>query len=300
MAEAAAGDSSQQGLTMKRGMMNIINPRINKLSRRTRPAMISFAVLAILTTTGAYPGLAQQSAQRTFPSAAEATQSLFQAVQNNNVQAIANILGGSMELASCGDEVQDKGDRELFIQKYQEMHRLGRDSDGSVTLHIGAENWPFPVPLVEKDGGWRFDPNVGLKEVLFRRIGENELAAITICHQFVAAVKAYQAQSNTGNPTDRFPASLAAQAAGESGTADPILLQGYYFHVLTRQRTAGKTTERFSLIAYPAEYRSSGVMTFIVTGHDVVYEKDLGAKTSALASAMITFHRDATWRASDE
>jgi hypothetical protein len=258
--------------------------------------MISFATLAIWAATGAYPSLAQQSTQQTFSSAAEASQRLFQAVQHNDIQAVANILGRPTELASSGGEAQDKPDRELFVQKYQEMHRLGREADRSVTLYIGAENWPFPIPLVEKNGAWRFDPDAGLKEVLFRRIGENELTAIATCHEFIAAEKQHHPQPNTANPADTFPASLVARAASESVGGDPVLFQGYYFHVLAE----GKTTGGFALIAYPAEYRSSGVMTFIVTGKDIVYEKDLGAKTSALAIAMTRFHKDATWHADDE
>jgi hypothetical protein len=287
-------------------MMNTINRDIQKLSRRARSTMSSLAIVAIWAMIGAYPGLAQQSAQQTFSSATDASQSLFQAVQHNNVQAIANILGGPTELTSCGDEAQDEAERELFVQKYQEMHRLGREADGSVTLYIGAENWPFPVPLVEKNGTWHFDPDAGRKEVLFRRIGENELTAIAIGHEFVAAVRGYQAQSNTGNPADSFPTSLVAQAAGESASGDPVLLHGYYFRVLPThamngsRRTQGTTTGGFALIAYPAEYRSSGVMTFIITNNDVVYEKDLGANTSALASAMTRFHNDTTWHAADE
>jgi hypothetical protein len=262
--------------------------------------MLPFAMLAMWTITGAYPALAQQSAQKTFASAAEASQSLFQAVQQNNQKAIANILGGRTELASCGDEAQDKLEREQFLQKYQEMHRLGHETDGLTTLYIGAENWPFPVPLVEKNDRWRFDPDTGLKEVLYRRIGENELTAIAIGHDFVAAAKHDGAESNAENPEDSFAASLAAKAASESSGGAPILFQGYYFRVLTARAAEGKATGGFTLIAYPAKYRSSGVMSFVVTPNDVVYEKDLGAKTSALASAMGTFHKDATWRAADQ
>src|SRR5438105_14660210 len=120
---------------MKQNMMNTINLRV------------SVAMLAMWIANGAYPSLAQQLNQPTFPSAAEASQSLFQAVQRNDEQAIAKILGGPTELTSSHDEGQDKLDRECFVQKYQEMHRLGRESDGSVTLYIGAENWPFPLPL---------------------------------------------------------------------------------------------------------------------------------------------------------
>ena len=285
---------------MKRQMINTTNRWIQKLSRRARFAMVPLAMLAMWATNGAYPGMAQQAAQPTFASTQEASQSLFQAVQRNDEPAIANILGGPTELTSSHDDGQDKVDRELFVQKYQEMHRLGRDADGSVTLYIGAENWPFPIPLLERNGAWHFDPDAGLKEVLFRRIGENELTAIVTCHEFVAAEKRYSANPNTADLEGSSPTSLVAKAANKSPGGDPVLLHGYYFKLLAKQPTNGKTPGRFAFIAYPAEYRSSGVMTFIVTAKDVVYEKDLGANTSALASAMAAFHKDATWRAADK
>jgi hypothetical protein len=291
---------------MKREMMNMIDGRFRKLSTRARAGMTSFAILAMWATSAAHAGLAQQS-QQTFPSAVDASQSLFQAVQNNKVQAITDILGGPTDLTTCGDAGQDKADRELFVEKYQEMHRLGRDPDGTMTLYVGAENWPFPVPLVQANGTWHFDPAAGRKEVLFRRIGENELAAILISHEFVAAEKEYRAEPSVTNPANSFPTSLVAQAAGQSARHDAVLLHGYYFRVLamrrsnaTRATTEGKPINGFALIAYPAEYRSSGVTTFIITGNDVVYEKDLGTNTSALASAMTAFHKDATWHAADE
>jgi hypothetical protein len=293
--------------TMKREMTNTITRWIQGLSGWARSVMIPCTVLAISATTGAYPGVAQQPPQQTFASATEASQNLFQAVQSNNLQAIANILGGPTNLTSCGDAAQDKADRELFVQKYQQMHRLGREADGSVALYIGAENWPFPIPLIEKGGAWRFDPDTGQKEVLFRRIGENELTAITICREFVAAEKQHHAKANTANPADSLPESLTAQAAGESAGGDPVLLHGYHFRILaigqnnaTRPATGGKATGRFALVAYPAEYRSSGVMTFVVTKNGVVYEKDLGVNTSTLASAMTKFHKDPTWQAASE
>lgn len=279
---------------MKRETISTIRTR----STCAQFAMISFAILAMWAMTGADPALAQQSSQQTFPSAAEASQSLFQSVQHNDVQAIKNILGGSTDLISCGDAAQDKVERQLFVQEYQEMHRLGREADGSVTLYIGAENWPFPVPLVEKNGAWRFDPDAGLKEVLFRRIGDNELTAITICHEFAAAEKQHRPSSNDANPADSLPTSLSAQTAGKSASHDRVLLHGYYFRVLAASES--KAAGDFALIAYPAEYRSSGVMTFIVTGDDDVYQRDLGANTSARASAMTTFHKDASWLAAGE
>jgi hypothetical protein len=284
---------------MKRQMINITKLSVQKHSGRARSAVVSFAMLAMWATNGAYPGLAQQSAQPTFPSALEASQTLFQAVQGDDEQAIANILGGPTDLTSSPDKGQDKVDRELFVQKYKEMHRLGREADGSVTLYIGAENWPFPIPLVEKSGAWRFDPDGGLKEVMFRRIGENELTAMDICHEFVAAKKQDRARPNTADEADSSPASLLVKAASKSTGSDPVLFNGYYFKVLSTS-PASNSKGGLAVMAYPAEYRSSGVMTFVVTANDVVYEKDLGANTSALASVMTAFHRDASWRVADE
>jgi hypothetical protein len=283
--------------TMKQGVKNMIYESLQKLSGRARSATVPFALLAMWTAGGAYQGLAQQPPQPTFPSATEASLSLFQAVQSNNERAIASILGGPTELTSSRDEGQDKLERELFVQKYQEMHRLGREHDGSVTLYIGAENWPFPIRIIEKDKAWRFDSDAGTKEVLYRRIGENELTAITICHQFVAGEKEYRAKSNAPNPADGS-AILVARALAES-TGDPVLFHGYYFRELPAGRATG-VSRGFAMIAYPAEYRSSGVMTFMVTNNDVVYEKDLGPNTTSLASAMTGFHKEANWRAADE
>jgi hypothetical protein len=292
---------------MKREMIHMSNLRFQKLSGSARSAMVPFAIAA-MWAAGACPGLAQQSAQQsaqpsaqvsaqqTFTSAADAGKSLFQAVQSNNSETIVNILGGPTELASSGDEPQDKLDRECFVQKYQQMHRMVREANGTVMLYIGAENWPFPIPLVEKNGSWRFDSDAGMKEVLYRRIGENELTAIATCRDFAAQTQAGVKPKATG--AQDFPASLVARAASDAGAATPILFHGYYFQVLPLRST--KTTGGFALIAYPAEYRSSGVMTFVVAAKDVVYEKDFGANTSALASAIKAFHKDATWHAANE
>jgi hypothetical protein len=284
-------------------MINMINLWVQPFAGRGRSAMVPFAILAMWATTGAYPGLAQQSAQPTFQSTAEASQALFQAVQSNNEEGIAKILGGPSELVSSRDPGQDKIDRELFVQKYQEMHRLGRESGGSVTLYIGAENWPFPITLITSNGAWRFDPEAGAKEVTFRRIGDNELTAIATCHEFVAAAKEYRARSRPADLTVNSITSLAAKAANESAGGDGVVSDGYYFQLLTTSSgngTGGKMTGSFALVAYPAEYRSSGVMTFIVTSNDVVYEKDLGTNTPALASAMTALHKDSTWRVADQ
>jgi hypothetical protein len=210
----------------------------------------------------AVPLFGQQPAATAFPSPSDAIQQLVQAVQSNDTNAIEKVLGGPTDLASCRDDDQDKVDRQTFMKKYQEMHRLHREPDGTVALYIGAENWPFPVPLVQQGGAWRFDTEAGAKEVLYRRIGENEIKAIEMCREILAGHK---------------PASGAD-------------VNGYYFRVF-----ASPAGNSVTAVAYPAEYRVSGVMTFVVTGKNVIYEKDLGASTPAAASALSTFRKDASW-----
>jgi hypothetical protein len=275
---------------------------------RARAAVVRVAVLAIWAISSARPGLAQQSPRQTFSSAEEASQRLFQAVQARDGQATVEILGGSSELVSSRDEASDKVDLELFVRKYQEMHRLAREGDGTVILYIGAENWPFPVPLVATGGAWRFDHEAGLKEVLFRRIGENELTAIEVCHDLVVVDQQLRTAPTAAGRADSPLASLVSSWARESADGgDPILIHGYYFRPLALRPKSGsgpQTSDHaaggFGVIAYPAEYRSSGVMTFVVSGTDVVYEKDLGPNTSTVAAAMRAFRKDATWRAAGE
>jgi hypothetical protein len=260
--------------------------------KKLKPVQGTMIVLCISAGASLAPA---QSVEPTYPSPAEATKSLVQAVQSNDEQAIANILGAATELTTSRNPDQDKMERELFVQKYQEMHRLHREADGSMILYIGAENWPFPVPLVNRNGAWYFDPEIGRKEVLLRRIGENELAAIKNCHEFAGAEQHYTVAP--GDPTNSSAASLVAQAA--SGSANGDLLSGYYFRLVPVQSAKGQKPV-IALVAYPAEYRSSGVMTFVVTKAGVIYEKDLGKDTATLASTMTTFRKDPSWRPAGE
>jgi hypothetical protein len=151
--------------------------------------MVALAILVLLVAGQARPSLAQQPGQETFPSVEAASSALYSAVQHNDEQAVMKILGGGKELVSAGDAVLDKLEREQFGQKYREMHRPAAEPDGTTVLYIGAENWPFPIPLVSVNGGWHFHSATGAKEVLFRRIGENELTAIEASHVLVTAEK---------------------------------------------------------------------------------------------------------------
>ena len=276
--------------------MKTINQHVSTISGRLRATAVPRAILALGIAGGFSLALAQQSAQPAFPSAGAASESLFQAVQNNDEQTIANILGGPTELTSSPDPGEDKEDRALFVEKYQQMHRLGRESDGSVTLFVGAENWPFPVPLVSENGTWHFDQEAGKKEVLVRRIGENELIAIENCQKFATAEEHYK--EAPGDPTNSSATSLVGRAAGGLAGGSPVLLDGYYFRLAPVQ--AGRPSAAVALIAYPAQYRSTGVMTFAVLTNGCVYEKDLGANTTTIASGMASFRKDASWQLAGE
>ena len=156
------------------------------------------AAVAIVLT-GCFPilSMAQQRSQKTFSSAEQASDALLTALQSNDEKALLDILGPeAKQIVSSGDDIEDAQDRANLVKKYQEMHRLVKEPDGTTTLYIGAENWPTPIPLVEKNNSWSFDTEAGKQEILFRRVGENELSTIRVCQELVAAEKEYYPASN--------------------------------------------------------------------------------------------------------
>ena len=302
------------------------------------------AALAILTAAAACfpaPAAAQQPGQKTFSSAAEASSALLTALQKDDQLALKSILGADANsILSSGDAVEDKNERDQFVQKYQQMHRLVMEPDGMTTLYVGAENWPTPIPLAHKGAAWYFDTAAGKREILYRRIGENELSVIQVCLELVDAQKEYYAQPHDGDSTKQYAQKFFSDANKHNGlywmpgprasrkshrsaggirrrrrairnpTPAPQPFHGYYFKVLTGQGAKapggarsyivdGKMTRGFAFLAYPAEYRSSGVKTFIVDQSGIVYEKDLGTRTAEIAKAMTQYDRDATWHKSD-
>src|SRR3989454_547391 len=172
--------------------------------------MVALAVSALLTLGYARLSFGQKSEPKTFSSPAEASNALFQAVKNADEQALEAILGAGKEVTSSSDEVEDKLEREQFSQKYQEMHRLVQEPDGTTVLYIGAENWPFPIPLVSKNGAWYFDSEIGTQEIKFRRIGENEATAIQVCEEFAMAKNEAEAKATSEDPITQFAQSLAS------------------------------------------------------------------------------------------
>jgi hypothetical protein len=276
--------------------------------------------------------LAQQPGQKTFSSADAASMALVKAAENNDENAMIDILGpDAKQIVSSGDDTEDAENRASFVKRYQQMHRLMKEPDGTTTLYIGAENWPTPIPLVNKGNLWYFDTEMGKKEILYRRVGKNEMSAIRICEQLVAAQKEFYSgqhneyaqrifsdagqhdglywkasESEPQSPIGPLVASAVAEGYHKGEGAPTTPYRGYYFHVLTRQGkdapggaksyvVDGKMTEGFGFIAYPAEYRSSGVMTFIVGADGVVYQKDLGKKTESLGKSTKDYNPNSSW-----
>lgn len=228
--------------------------------------------IALLVAGFSQLGFAQQIPAKTFTSANEAVQVLYDAVKNNDERALQSILGGGYELTSSGDEVLDKLEREEFVREYQEMHRLVRESDGTAVLYIGAANYPFPVPLITKNSEWRFDADAGIQEITARTIGENESIAIEVCQDLEKAMQPNAEPGTTENTALAFARQLATNSLDAK-----LPFKGYQFRIGFEQ-VAGVV-----LVAYPVEYGVSGVMTFIVLPGGAVYEKDLGSETATLA-----------------
>jgi Protein of unknown function (DUF2950) len=250
----------------------------------TKPAAtarVAFAIVALLLAAYAPLCAAGKSTQPTFASAEEASHALFLAVRNHDERAVTEILQAGNSTVSTDEELQDRLDREQFAQKYEEMHRFVREAQGGMVLYIGAENWPFPIPLVSRNGAWRFDSDAGAHEIRYRRIGENELTAIALCQTLVV-------QSHPGVAGAPDGTTAAVLAAAKSGSR-PVAFHGYYF------RTLAGSGNRVAAIAYPAAYRSSGVMTFTVDPDGDAYEKDLGPSTAKIAGSMTAGQVDRTW-----
>jgi len=308
---------------------------LDKFHWATFPKLAAVAIL--LTGYFSTRSMAQQPGQKTFSSAEEASNALATAVRSNDEKAILDILGpDARQIVTSGDETEDAHSRANFENRYQEMHRLVEEPDGTTTLYIGAKNWPTPIPLLNKGNSWYFDTEAGKREILYRRIGRNEMSTIRVCQELVAAEKEYYATqhneyaqkifSDEGqhnglywnaadgepqSPVGPLVASAVAEGYAKSRDGVPTPYRGYYYHILTRQGkngpggarsyiVNGKMTEGVAFVAYPAEYRSSGVMTFIVGVDGVVYQKDLGKRTDAHAKDIKEYNPNSSWRKAEE
>jgi Protein of unknown function (DUF2950) len=283
--------------------MTLLMNRFDRSGLRWQGSGALFASLALLTASYAPACLAQTSAaqisrpagsadQPTYQSPEDAIRELYSALQSGDDPALRRVLGADDELVSSGDAATDKLDREQIVQKYQQMHRLVLQANGSMVLFIGAENWPFPIPVVSSNGAWRFDPETGAEEVRLRQIGESEVTAMQMCHALVEDQKRSGVYQETSTE-EEAGSLLKTLLSGSPGGNKPALFRGYYFRILAKSRNG------FTAVAYPAAYGTSGFMTFVVNGHDVVYEKDLGTTGARAAETMSKVRLDSTWKPAD-
>jgi len=284
---------------------------------------------------------ATSSGQQVFPSVAAAAKALVAAARIDDMAALSSILGGDAKaILSSGDPVTDNNARDNFVAKYDQMQRLAYDDQGRVILYLGADNWPFPIPLVKSGDGWVFDTEAGKRELLFRRIGRNELFTIDLLADLADAQQEYASEIRDNGSVKQFAQKiqsgpgkhdglywpvgsgeeespigpLIADATAEgykTGAATPIPFHGYYYKILSRQGknapggakdylVEGKMTQGFAFLAYPATYRASGVMTFMINQDGVIVQKDLGTDTAKVANEITEYNPDKSWEEVDD
>jgi hypothetical protein len=292
-----------------------------------------YAMAFLASVLTAVPSRAQQS----YPSPEDAAAALAAAVRTGTTSAMLKVLGyAGRDIIESGDDVADTEARARFVSAYDAKHSIKTEGNTKATLVLGNDDFQFPVPLLNQNAGWKFDPAAGRREILFRRIGRNELDAIQTCLAFVDAQNEYAgkdrgngagvyAQRIVSTPgrkdglfwrddSDPSPlGELAAKASAEgyrTGDDRPAPYHGYYFRILRGQGAdapggaldyvvKGKMIGGFGLIAYPAEYGNSGVMTFVVNHAGTVFEKDLGPRTESIARRVAVFDPDQTWKKAD-
>ena len=283
---------------------------------------------------------ASQSPQKTFTTPKEAADALIQAAASFNVPSLKEILGPeSADLVSSQDPVQDKNRAAAFAALAREKSSIAVNpkNPNRAALLVGNDDWPLPIPIVQKEGKWIFDTSAGRREILLRRIGANELDVIQICQGYVEAQKQYAQEKHDGSEVNQYAQRIISTSGKQDGLAwqnadgtwgGPVgegvakaLTQGYtsgsqpyhgyFFKILKGQGPAARLGEMdflvngamiggFALAAAPAEYRVTGVQTFIVSYEGVVYQKDLGPDTLRVFKDMQLYNPDKTWRRTDD
>lgn len=323
----------------------------SKSANSFRQKMICCFVLLTLSTffaSLAYAGVQSQqsslpstgSAQKTFDSPQQAAEALIQAAGNYDVPALKAIFGPAGEdLVSSSDPVQAKNTALAFAAKAQEKNAVTLDPQNPkrAVLSVGNDDWPLPIPLIERNGRWLFDTKAGREEILYRRIGANELDAIQICRGYVEAQHEYAMEKHDGAEVNQYAQRVISTAGKHDGlvwrnpdgtlggpVADEIAealqqgyttrgqpFHGYYFKILKAQGPAaplgpmdfvvnGAMIGGFALVAAPADYRVTGVKTFLVGYDGIVYEKDLGPDTLNIFKNMEVYNPDKTWHRTDD
>ncbi len=292
----------------------------------------------VLTTAARAQAPATKPAQQVFPTPQAAVDALLDACKNNDSAALVRMLGEryGAQIAKI-DDAEERQHRRDFYEKAQELLKIEKDGDAKVVLVVGRESWPVPIPLVKEAAGWRFDTDAGIDEMMARRIGENELSVIDVCHEYVRCQVEYAAVDRDGDEVREYAQQLVSTSGKRDGLyweADPgsrehpsplaALLpdyfgdlkslkpgtpyMGYHFKILAAQGANppggkydyvinGNMIAGFALLAWPADYRQSGVMTFLISHQGKLYEKDLGPETAKLAQEMKQYDPDQSWKA---
>jgi hypothetical protein len=302
--------------------------------RQIRPVALALTLIAL-----ALPQRLTAEGEQRFASPEEAVKALTAAAENKDTNAMQAVFGPARASLISPDVVQANAGFETFVKRLKEKVELTRESDSRVTLQLGADGWPFPIPVVKQDGQWFFDTLAGKDEILNRRIGMDELGAIGVCRAYVDAQREYASEDRTGSGVLEYAQKLRstpdthdglywpvqpgddvsplgpliAEARGQGYrrqhrilTEDQSPYRGYYFKILTRQgRQApigrynyiinGHMIAGFALVAWPAQWDNTGIMTFIVNQQGKVYQKNLGPKTAAIAEKMKEYDPDSTW-----
>jgi hypothetical protein len=321
--------------------------KVNPLPTTILSTVLSMAAYCILAaalhatpqTKGA-TAVAEQPRQKLFDNPQQAADAMILAVKTDDVPALLAIFGpDGKDFVDTKDEVQDKNSRAAFAALAQQKMHVDLDPRNSnrAIVSVGDEDWPTPVPIVKQGGKWHFDSKAGRNEILDRRIGENELVAITICRGYDDAQKEYAAEIHDDSGVNQYaqriisspgkhdglawrntdgswggPVGEGVAKALEEGYVDKAQpFHGYYFKVLKGQGPAaplgqldyvigGAMIGGFALVAVPAEYRVTGVMTFIVSYDGVVYQKDLGPDSINIVKKMERYNPDKTWHRTDD
>jgi hypothetical protein len=291
-------------------------------------------LLVIVLAITVIPMANAAAVQRTFPTPAEAGTALVKALAARDEAAMVAILGpGSDKWIRSGDQVADNAARERFIAAYEQRHQITTMSGSRAVLAIGDDEWPFAFPLVKSGGAWHFDTAAGREELLARRIGANELAVMNVMLAIVDAQREYASADRNSDGVREYARAFASSPGKKDGLYWPTSaneppsplgelvvranrdgydksaaapFHGYYFRMLHAQGPAaiggtmdyvvrGRMIGGFAVVAYPAQYGNSGIMTFLVNHDGVVYQKNLGADTASIASRMTRFDPGAGW-----
>jgi len=285
----------------------------------------------LAATLAAQPG----TGQKTFAKSSEAATALIAAIRSGDQTQLLAVLGpDSKNLIDSGDPIADKKSRDSMLKMYDAKHSLVTDAPGYRTLVVGTSDWPLPIPIVRDGLVWYFDSNRGREEIINRRIGKNELGAIAVCEGYFRAQTEYAMRTHDGLPAGIYAQKLASTAGKQDGLYWPVAAgqkqsplgpaiaaseaegyttsevdepyHGYLYKLLKAQGpdaqggaksylNNGKLSGGFALIAYPASYGVSGIMTFLVNQDGIIYQKDLGDDTSTEAQKITAYNPDASW-----